>query len=108
MRIPLHDIADRIDGYEPGINKRNCRQQYQRRQNRTQDGDESAKPTTDFISHENRSIDRNSAGRGLGNRRKIQHFLFGNPPQLVHELLFHQGYNDITASKGKGADLECL
>jgi len=40
-------------------------------------------------------------------RGHIQHFLLGDPVQLVHKFLFHQCHNHKPAAKGKAADVKC-
>ena len=59
-----------------------------------------------MVAHQNRGIDGNRAGAGLGNRRQVQHFFFLDPAQFFHEALAHQGDNDEAAAEGAGAQLK--
>ena len=57
-------------------------------------------------SDEGRSIDRDRAGRHLGNRDEIGEVRHADPVIVVHDLLLDQWHRGITTAEAEGTDAE--
>ena len=51
-----------------------------------------------------RCIYGQSAGAGLGQGRKVEHFVIFQPMLLFNKILFHQRHDNIPAAEGEGAE----
>ena len=69
-------------------------------------GEENSDDTSQLISDDDGSVDRNGSGRGLGDGHQIQHFVFSDPMVFIHEFLLHQRHDDEPAAESEGADEE--
>ena len=59
-----------------------------------------------MVAHQNRRVDGDGAGAGLGDGRQVQHFLLLNPVEFLQKALAHQGDDYESAPEGAGAELE--
>ena len=59
-----------------------------------------------MVTHQNRGIDGDRAGAGLGYGRQIQHFFLLNPVQFFHKALPHERDNDKPAAECTRAEFK--
>ena len=88
------------------IGKGDDRQNNQRRQNSSGNGDHCSYKAGEPIPDQDGSVNSNGTWGRLSNRSEVKHFLLFNPVKLLHKLFSHQWDDDIPSAKGKGTEIE--
>ena len=86
---PFQHKADNLIVPKYFVEKGNDRDDDKRWQDGRNDCDDGSDDTSQLISDDDGSVDRNGSGRGLGDGHQIQHLFLFNPVIFIYKFFLH-------------------